>query len=65
MAAVVVEGRSNIETDLCVRGPCFLMLGLDVCQCSDARWCKRCFIKVEGAVNLGIGREAWIDSRWA
>ena len=47
-----------------VRRPSFTHFGFFVYEHSSAWRCERCAIEIEGAVNLGLCRQAWVDVTW-
>ena len=56
IAAVVTEARANIVAASGVDRECFSTFGAFVSVDFDTRWGKWCLVKVEGAMDLGVGR---------
>ena len=65
VASIVVEARTNVVTSSRVHGESFAAVGTFMGVDFDAGWGKRCFVEIERAVDLGIGRELWVDAGWA
>ena len=65
VASIVVEARTNVVTSSGVHGESFAAVGTFMGVDFDAEWGKRCFVEIERAVDLGVGRELRIDAGWA
>ncbi len=56
VASIVVEARANVVASSGVDGESFAAFGTFMGVDLDAGWGKRCFVEIERAVDLGIGR---------
>ena len=65
VAAIVMETGANIETSSRMDGKRFTVVGTFVGENFDARRSKWCFVKIEGAMDLSVGRQLGVDARWA
>ena len=56
VAAVVIEARAYVVATSGVDGECFSAFGTLMSVDFDAGWSEWCFVEVEGAMDLGMGR---------
>ena len=59
----MIEAGANIVASDGMNGKGFASISRFVGKYFDAGWSERCFVKVEMAMDLRMGRKLWINSR--
>ena len=65
VAAVMFEGWSDVLALFSVCGPCLVLFWFLVDKGASAGWHQRRPVKIEGAVELGVSGELWVNPQWA
>ena len=65
VSAIMSEGWSDVLALFYVCGPCLVLFWFLVDKGASAEWHQRRPVKIEGAVELGVSGELWVNPQWS